>query len=218
MIISSFSSRLSPSHRQIDTYMGQKVNFETRKQPHYSFIRDKYRLAILRRIECLIDGLLCTDISRKYCFKSCVGCRTDIFTALHLIAHRISLYHKYGIPVFEMPWFIMTSSNGNIFRVTGPLWGESTGDRWIPLTKASDVELWCFLWSVPEQRVEQTMETPMVWTQSRWLWRHCNVGIKTPMTTGFLIPGARRRPSRLNAVTLVMPHYDVNGASHNLHI
>ena len=35
-----------------------------------------------------------------------------------------------------------TSSNGNIFRVTGPLWGESTGHRWIPLTKASDAELW----------------------------------------------------------------------------
>ena len=26
--------------------------------------------------------------------------------------------------------------------------------RWIPLTKASDAELWCFLWSVPEQTVE----------------------------------------------------------------
>ena len=42
---------------------------------------------------------------------------------------------------------IMTSSNGNIFRVTGPLCGEFTGDRWIPCTKACDAELWCFLWS-----------------------------------------------------------------------
>ena len=31
-----------------------------------------------------------------------------------------------------------TLSNGNIFRFTGPLWGESTGDRWIPLTKPND--------------------------------------------------------------------------------
>ena len=38
----------------------------------------------------------------------------------------------------------MTSSNGNIFRVTDPLCGEFTGDRWIPLTKASDVGLGCF--------------------------------------------------------------------------
>ena len=43
---------------------------------------------------------------------------------------------------------MMTSSNGNIFRVTGPLCGEFTGHRWIPLTKASDAELWRFpLWS-----------------------------------------------------------------------
>ena len=52
----------------------------------------------------------------------------------------------------------MTSSNGNIFYLTGPLWGESTGHRWIPLTKTSDAELWCFLWSVPEQTVEQTID------------------------------------------------------------
>ena len=44
----------------------------------------------------------------------------------------------------------MTSSNENIFRVIGPLWGESTGHRWFSLTKASDSELWCFLWSSPQ--------------------------------------------------------------------
>ena len=57
---------------------------------------------------------------------------------------------------------MMASSNWNIIRVAGPLWGESTGHRWIPLTKASDVELWCFLWSAPEQTVEQTIETPVI--------------------------------------------------------
>ena len=41
-------------------------------------------------------------------------------------------------------WAMMTSSNGNIFRVTGHLCGEFTGHRWIPHTKASDAELWCF--------------------------------------------------------------------------
>ena len=43
----------------------------------------------------------------------------------------------------------MTSSNGSIFCVTGPLWGEFTGHRWILLLKTSDAELWCFLWSAP---------------------------------------------------------------------
>ena len=42
---------------------------------------------------------------------------------------------------------MMTSSNGNTFRVTGLLCGEFTGPRWIPRTKASDAGLWCFLWS-----------------------------------------------------------------------
>ena len=45
---------------------------------------------------------------------------------------------------------MMTSSNGNIFRVTGHLGGEFTGHRWIPHTKASDAELWCFIWSEHE--------------------------------------------------------------------
>ena len=46
--------------------------------------------------------------------------------------------------------FMMTSSNGNICRVTGHLCGEFTGPRWIPHTKASDAELWCFLSSASE--------------------------------------------------------------------
>ena len=45
---------------------------------------------------------------------------------------------------------VMASSNGNIFRVTGPLCGEFTGQRWIPRAKVSDAELGCFLWSAPE--------------------------------------------------------------------
>ena len=47
----------------------------------------------------------------------------------------------------EMLSNMMTSSNRNIFRVSGPLCGEFTGHRWIPRTKASDAELWCFIWS-----------------------------------------------------------------------
>ena len=30
---------------------------------------------------------------------------------------------------------MMMSSNGNIFHITGPLWGESTSHWWTPLTK-----------------------------------------------------------------------------------
>ena len=44
---------------------------------------------------------------------------------------------------------MMTPSNENLFRITGLLWGELTRHRWIPITKASDAELWYFLWSAP---------------------------------------------------------------------
>ena len=49
----------------------------------------------------------------------------------------------------------MTSSNGNIFRVTSHLCGEFTGPRWIPLTKASDAELWCFFDLRPNKRLSK---------------------------------------------------------------
>ena len=37
--------------------------------------------------------------------------------------------------------YMMTSSDGNIFRITDALFGEFTDHRLIPLTKASDAEL-----------------------------------------------------------------------------
>ena len=39
---------------------------------------------------------------------------------------------------------MMTSLNGNIFCVTGPLFGDFTGHRW---AKANDAEFWCLPWS-----------------------------------------------------------------------
>ena len=63
----------------------------------------------------------------------------------------------------QLPFHMMMSTNGNISLVTGPLNGKFTGHQLIPLTKASDAELWCFLLSAPEQTVEWTIETLIVW-------------------------------------------------------
>ena len=60
----------------------------------------------------------------------------------------------YAVCTWLYSGWMITLSNWSIFRVTGPLWGKSTGHRWIPLTKGSDVELWYLLWSAPEQTVE----------------------------------------------------------------
>ena len=87
------------------------------------------------------------------------------------VGHQLTeiIDYRYIAVIYSM----MTSSNGNIFRVTGPLCGEFTGHRWIPLTKNSDAELWCFLWSLNKQLIKQSRRR---WfeTQSCSLWRHCN--------------------------------------------
>ena len=62
---------------------------------------------------------------------------------------QVIAWHQSGNKPLSRP-FMMTSSNGNIFRATGHLCREFTVHRWIPRTKASDAELWCFPWSASE--------------------------------------------------------------------
>ena len=66
-------------------------------------------------------------------------------------AFSIKVYDKNGM---------MTSSNGNIFRATGHLCREFTSPWWIPSTKASDAEHWCFLGYIT---VEYTMVRLVIW-------------------------------------------------------
>ena len=89
------------------------------------------------------------------------GCTVHVSTSMYMLL-RPQVYHDYCqycdlsyfcmscLYTWECAIGMMTSLNGSIFRVTGPLCGEITGHRWIPLTKACNVELWCFLWSAPE--------------------------------------------------------------------
>ena len=70
---------------------------------------------------------------------------------------------------------MMTSSNGNIFRVTGPLCGEFTGHRWIPPNKGQWPGALMFFFDLcvnkhlNKQSRRWWFETP-----SRSSWRHCN--------------------------------------------
>ena len=69
----------------------------------------------------------------------------------------------------------MTSSNGNIFRVTGHLCGEFTGPRWIPtqrpMTRSFDV----FFDVRLNKRLSKQSWGWWFETLSRSLWRHRNV-------------------------------------------
>ena len=77
------------------------------------------------------------------------GSRTRI-AALYLQWNFHSERTSLATGIVQESKSMMTSSNGNIFRVTCHLCGEFTGHRWIPRTKASDAELWCFLWSASD--------------------------------------------------------------------
>ena len=66
---------------------------------------------------------------------------------------------------------MMTSSNGNIFRVTGHLCSEFTSPRWIPRTKAFDV----FFDLRLNKRLSKQWQGWWFETPSCQLWRHCNV-------------------------------------------
>ena len=67
----------------------------------------------------------------------------------------ITIRRSHNYTIYTIENSMMTSSNGNIFRVTGHLCGEFTGLRWIPRTKASDAELWCFLDLRPNKRLSK---------------------------------------------------------------
>ena len=72
----------------------------------------------------------------------------SIFFVNDLI-HKPMIFYWWLVPI-NAKRCIITSSNRNIFSVTGPLYGEFTGHRRIPRIEVSGAELRYFLWSAPE--------------------------------------------------------------------
>ena len=79
------------------------------------------------------------------------------------------------MPSLPILYSIMTSSKGNIFRVTGHLCGEVTGPGEFPaqrpVTRSFDV----FFDLSLNERLSKQSRGWWFETQSRPLWRHCNV-------------------------------------------
>ena len=80
----------------------------------------------------------------------------------------------YWIEAQQIIVGIMTSSNVNIFPVTGPLCGEFTGHRWLPRTKVSDAELWCCFDLRLNKRLSKQWCGWWFETPSLAFWRHCD--------------------------------------------
>ena len=62
-----------------------------------------------------------------------INVHDDVIKWKHFLRHCMAF-------VWGIPW--------------SPVNSPHKGDRWTPLTKASDAELWCSLWSAPQQTVE----------------------------------------------------------------
>ena len=83
-------------------------------------------------------------------------------SVIHLCVTMSQCAHVYQL-IYTLVYLHMMTSSNEIFSALLAMGGEFTGHRWIHLTKASDAELRCFLWPLPEQTVELTVKTPMIW-------------------------------------------------------
>ena len=107
-----------------------------------------------------------------------------------------NLKFLYWIKIIIM----MTSSNGNIFRVTGLLCGKFTGHWWIlhtqsPVTRSFGVFFnLCLNKRLSKQSWGWWFETP-----SRSLWRHCSDFCRTQLTVCVLLV------MEINSLSLVKP-------------
>ena len=127
-------------------------------------------------MRCLLWNCSQVDVTGPYRWYVNIGSGNGLLAldnkalpGLMLTKMCVAIWHNKAImnlmevlmnPIFDAKWLVfgidlfshtmMTSSNGNIFRVTGPIVRGIHRSRWIPHTKASNAELWCFLWSASE--------------------------------------------------------------------
>ena len=89
----------------------------------------------------------------------------NITESTNAYSNQVCGLHQYSM---------MTSWNWNIFRVTAPLWVESTGLRWIPLINPMTRSFDVFFDLCLDKRVSKQSRCRRFETPSCPLWRHCN--------------------------------------------
>ena len=80
--------------------------------------------------------------------------------------------HVDALKMLGHPWW--RHQMETFSHVTGHLCGEFTDPRWIPRTKASDAELWCFFDLCLNKRLSKQWWGWWFETLSHPLWRHRN--------------------------------------------
>ena len=93
----------------------------------------------------------------------------------------------------------MTASNGKHFRVTGPSWGESTGQQWFTVTRNFDV----FSGLRLNKRLSKQSRRRRFETPSRLLRRHWNVTVRMKAIVSDNISSPLMMPVQFVEFTLV---------------
>ena len=91
---------------------------------------------------------------------------------IYPVMFRLQHHH---VEIYLRRLHMMTSSNGNIFRVTGHLCGEFTGPRWIPTQRPVTRSFGVFFDLRLNIRLNKQWWGWWFETRSRPLWRHRNV-------------------------------------------
>ena len=96
-----------------------------------------------------------TDFLRKHewIMTSIISCVVCNCSYMHLLQLLVQKNRRCREGMGEL--FMMTSSNENIFHVTGHLRGTFTGHRWITRTKASNAELWYIFFLCVNKRLSK---------------------------------------------------------------
>ena len=121
------------------------------------------------------------------------ACGHSCFLYQHRVCRLPTYIHRYDVTSASG---LMTSSNGNIFRVTGHLCGEFTGPGEFPalrpVTRSFDV----FFDLRPNTRLSKQSWGWWFETPSSPLWRHCN-GCLKPLLTPLFIKHREHQSSAL---------------------
>ena len=132
----------------------------------------RYRLTSIRNSLCLLNG---NPYPERLCSYRDMVLVATATVAMNLLQASCNVKHSCYILAYQLPsWNMMTSSNGNIFRVTGPVCGEFTGPGEFPTQRPVTRNFDVFFDLHLNKRLSKQ---PWGWwfeTPSRWLWRQCN--------------------------------------------
>ena len=125
--------------------------------------------AVKHRQKKIHQALPCAEISTLFTANSGIWASTEIPKSWHIIlltvncinTHLLSAYIVYSQLLCDCPWELAPTIRRDdvikwkhFSRYWRLIYGEFTGQRWIPRTKASDARGWCFRWSAPEGNAE----------------------------------------------------------------